>query len=172
MRRIIFGVLLLLILGFSAPLRAQEGMIPAGTLLRCILDEPRLSPSSAETGDPIICRLSYNRIGGVTLPPGSYLGGHVDAEKRLGNFSTHGSMKLVFDRLGTSSRTLPMPSKVIAVQNHSVNREGEIIGGWLSDPVLKPETVITLRLMEDVSIPNARVSLGVGWHFFDEGRSR
>ena len=41
-----------------------------------------------------------------------------------------------------------MPSKVIAIQSHSVNREGQIIGGWLSDPIVKPETAMTLRLKE------------------------
>jgi hypothetical protein len=172
MRRIGVLGILLLFQGCWSVLRAQENTIPAGTLLRCVLDEPHLSPATVETGDPIICRLSNSRIGRVTFPPGSYLGGHVESEKPLGNFSTRGYIKLVFDRLGAADRTLPVPSKVIAIQNYSVNRQGQIVGGWLSDPVLKPETTVTLRLMEDVAIPNARIRLGAGWHFFDEGRSR
>lgn len=97
---------------------AQQNLVPAGTLLRCTLDEPHLSPASTDVGDPILCRLSAaQRFGWVSFPRGAYLAGHVDAQKKLGNFGTHGSLTLVFDRIGWPNGTVPARSKVIAVKD-------------------------------------------------------
>jgi hypothetical protein len=152
---------------------AQQNVVPAGTLLRCTLDEPHLSPDSADVGDPILCRLSAaQRIGWVSFPRGAYLAGHVDAQEKLGNFGTHGSMTLVFDRIGWSKGNVPARSKVIAVKNYTIDHDGKIVGGWLSDPVLKGETSVTVRLMNDVEVPAMMVSYGPGWHFFSEASRR
>jgi hypothetical protein len=166
-------LLVLAILGWAPRASAQQNFVPAGTLLRCTLDEPHLSPASADVGDPVLCRLSgVQRIGWVAFPRGSYLSGHIEAQKKLGNFGTHGYMKLVFDRIGWSSGTIGAASKVIAVKNYAIDHDGRIVGGWLSDPVLKGETLVTVRLMDDVQVPATLVSFGAGWHFFGEFTSR
>ena len=41
---------------WSGVARADDILLPAGTLLRCTLDEPNFSSKTAEEGDPILCR--------------------------------------------------------------------------------------------------------------------
>lgn len=171
MRTCVLLAAIMAIMGFAPQTRAQRNFVPAGTLLRCTLDEPHLSPATADVGDPILCRLSGSqRIGSVVLPRGAYLSGHVDAGKKLGNFSTHGSMTLVFDRIGWPNGMVSANCKVIAVRNYTIDHNGRIVGGWLSDAVLKGETPVTVRLMDDVEVPLTMVSYGPGWHFFSESR--
>ena len=38
-------------------IRAQEIVVPAGTLLHCTLDEPNFSSATADIGDPAVCHL-------------------------------------------------------------------------------------------------------------------
>lgn len=171
-RSCVLLLMALAVLGL-APRGYAQGFVPAGTLLRCTLDEPHLSPESADVGDPVLCKLSGSqRIGQVTLPRGTYLSGHIEEQKKLGNFGTHGYMKIVFDRIGWSNGEVVAASKVVAVRNYAVDHDGKIIGGWLEDPVLKGETPVTVKLMDDVEVPRTLVSLGAGWHFFGEFGSR
>ena len=44
-----------LLLGMSASAKAQDILVPAGTLLRCTMDEPNFSSKTADIGDPVIC---------------------------------------------------------------------------------------------------------------------
>jgi len=163
---------LLAILGLASGVSAQQNIVPAGTLLRCTLDEPSLSPERADVGDPVLCKLSgAQRFGQVAFPRGSYLAGQIEEQKKLGNFSTHGYMKLIFDRIGWSGGTIAANSRVIAVKNYRIDHDGKIVGGWLADPVLKGETAVTVKLMDDVEVPDSLVSLGPGWHFFSELKS-
>ena len=59
---------------------------------------------------------------------------------------------------------------MIAVRNYAIDHNGRIMGGWLSNPVLRGETGVTVRLMDDVEVPPAMVTYGPGWHFFSESR--
>src|SRR5207237_2588384 len=111
-------------------------------------------------------------------------------------FFVKGNMKLQFDRIGLPSGDLPLDAKVIATRGYKVNREGEIRGKghakrdiveWMLPPLwpwkvlmlpargprpaLKGESVMTLRLMDDVQIPQVAQSLGPGWHFFNEAKT-
>ena len=62
------------VLMLQASARAQDILVPAGTLLHCTLDEPNLSSATASAGDPVICHLrSFQEFGHVVLPRGSYL---------------------------------------------------------------------------------------------------
>src|SRR5258707_6971396 len=63
-----------LFLGVQASTKAQDILVPAGTLLRCTLDEPNFSSKTADIGDPVICHLSALRqFGKEVFPRGSYL---------------------------------------------------------------------------------------------------
>jgi hypothetical protein len=171
MWRICVPFLLLLISGLA--LDAQEKVVPAGTLIRCVLDEPHLSPATSRVGDPVLCRLGdFQRINGIALPRGAYLGGHIEAEKKLGNFSARGYIKLVFDNFSSPSGTVESPSKVVDVRKYSVDSDGKILGGWMSEPDLKGETVVTVRLMSDVDLWNRPDRSASGWHYFGESLSR
>jgi hypothetical protein len=164
---------------FPAGTMAQDILVPAGTLLRCTLDEPNLSSATASVGDPIICHLSsLQEFGHVVFPRGSYLGGHMESYKEPGHFVGKGNLKLSFDRIGLPTSDVPVPSKVIAASGYRVDRKGEIVGRghakrdtveWLLPPLwpwkvitlpargprpaLKGEEQITLRLMDDVVVP-------------------
>ena len=176
----------LILLPFSvvmlqANARAQDVLVPAGTLLHCTIDEPNLSSATANVGDPVVCHLrSFQEFGHVVLPRGSYLGGHVESYKAPGHFFGKGNLKLTFDRIGLPSSDIPVPSKITGVSGQNVNRKGEILGHghakrdvveWLLPPLwpwkvimlpargprpaLKGEQQITLRLMEDVVVPRS-----------------
>src|SRR5260370_4910487 len=180
MRRIsTYLIFSLMILGLQASAKGQDILVPAGTLLRCTLDEPNFSSATAEIGDPVICHLSSLREFGQNIfPRGSYLGGHLEGDKEPGHFVGKGYLKLEFDRIGFSSTDVPVPSKVIAAKGYKVDRHGDIVGRghpkrdvveWLIPPLwpwkiitlpargprptLKGEEQITVRLMDDIQIP-------------------
>src|SRR5271156_71018 len=182
----------LLLLGVQASTRAQDILVPAGTLLHCTLDEPNFSSATADVGDPVVCHLNSLRQFGIEVfPRGSYLGGHLEADKEPGHFVGKGYLKLEFDRIGFPSSDIPVPSKVIAAKGYKVDRHGDIVGKghatrdiveWMIPPhwpwkiitlpargprpTLKGESMLELRLMDDVLIPQVSTTNGPDWHFF------
>src|SRR5713226_5062027 len=180
MRRIsAYLIFSLVFLGVQASTKAQDILVPAGTLLKCTLDEPNFSSATAEVGDPVVCHLSSLReFGQNVFPRGSYLGGHLEADKEPGHFVGKGYLKLQFDRIGFPSSDIPVPSKVIAAKGYKVDRHGDIVGRghktrdiveWMIPPLwpwkiimlpargprptLKGESQITVRLMDDIQVP-------------------
>src|SRR2546421_6694917 len=184
----------LVILGLQASAKAQDILVPAGTLIRCTLDEPNFSSATADIGDPVICHLSSLReFGQSVFPRGSYLGGHLEADKEPGHFVGKGYLKLEFDRIGFSTTDVPVPSKVIAAKGYKVDRHGDIVGRghpkrdvveWLIPPLwpwkiitlpargprpaLKGESQITVRLMDDIEVPRN----GGAYHSYDAPANR
>ena len=168
-----------LLLGVSASTKAQDILVPAGTLLRCTMDEPNFSSKTADIGDPVICHLAALRqFGKSVFPRGSYLGGHLEADKEPGHFVGKGYLKIEFDRIGFPDSDIPVPSKIIAAKGYKVDKKGDIVGKghptrdtveWLIPPLwpwkvltlpargprptLKGEEQITVRLMDDIDVP-------------------
>ena len=168
-----------LLLGMSASAKAQDILVPAGTLLRCTMDEPNFSSKTADIGDPVICHLAALRqFGKSVFPRGSYLGGHLEADKEPGHFVGKGYLKIEFDRIGFPDSDIPVPSKIIAAKGYKVDKKGDIVGKghptrdtveWLIPPLwpwkvltlpargprptLKGEEQITVRLMDDIDVP-------------------
>jgi hypothetical protein len=168
-----------LALCFAGSAFAKEVVLPAGTLLTCMMDEPNFSSATASVGDPFLCHpRGIQMFGQTVFPRGTYLVGHFEADKDPGHFWGKGYLKLSFDRIGLANTDLPLPAKVIAVKGFRVDREGKIIGHghatrdtveWLLPPLwpwkvltlpargprpaLKGEVYVTLRLMEDVTVP-------------------
>jgi hypothetical protein len=158
---------------------AQDILVPAGTLLRCTMSEPNFSSATAQVGDPVLCHLSsVQQFGRNAFPRGAYMTGHLEASKDPGHFWGKGYLRIVFDRIGTPSADINVSTKIIGTRNYSVNKEGDIKGKghprrdvieWMIPPLwpwkvimlpargprptLKGEQVLTLRLMEDVTIP-------------------
>jgi hypothetical protein len=179
----------LLFLGLQGSTKAQNIVVPAGTLLHCTLEEPNLSSATASIGDPVVCHLSSLRqFGQNVFPRGSYLGGHLEADKEPGRFVGKGYLRLQFDRIGFSNTDIPVLNKVIAVKGYRVDRQGDIVGRghatrdtveWLLPPLwpwkvltlpargprptLKGEEQITLRLMDDIEVPR----VGATAHSYD-----
>src|SRR6266853_2690089 len=180
MRRFLLYVAVsVLFSGVQASTQAQDILVPAGTLLRCTLDEPNFSSATADIGDPVICHLSALRqFGKAVFPRGSYLGGHLEADKEPGHFWGKGYLKIEFDRIGFPDSDIPVPSKIIAAKGYRVDKKGDIVGKghatrdtveWLIPPLwpwkilmlpakgprpaLKGEEQITVRLMDDIDVP-------------------
>ena len=159
--------------------RAQDTVVPAGTLLRCTMSEPEFSSATAQVGDPVLCHLAAVQVFGHNIfPRGAYMGGHLEAEKEPGHFVGKGYLKIVFDRIALPNSEFPLDAKIVAAHGYPVNRDGDIKGKghakrdfieWLFPPLwpwkvimlpargprptLKGEEVLTLRLMEDVTVP-------------------
>jgi hypothetical protein len=191
-----YATLALLVLGLTLSAGARDVVLPAGTLLQCTLNEPNFSSATAAVGDPVLCHLrGLTEFGQQAFPRGSYLVGHLESAKDPGHFFGKGNMRLQFDRIGLPSGDLPLEAKVIATRaGYRVNRQGDIVGKghakrdmveWMLPPLwpwkvlmlpargpratLKGESVMTLRLMDDVQIPQVgqgRVPFGPGWQFF------
>lgn len=175
---------------------ARDVVVPAGTLLQCTLNEPNLSTNTVDVGDPVLCHLhGVSVFGQQAFPRGSYLVGHLEAAKDPGHFFGKGYLRLQFDRIGVPAGDIPLESKVVATRGYKVDKEGKIDGKghprrdvveWMLPPLwpwkvimlpargprpnLKGETVLSLRLMDDVQVPQLTQTFGPGWHFF--GRSQ
>ena len=178
---------------------ARDVVLPAGTLLQCTLNEPNFSSATADVGDPVLCHLrAQTEFGQQAFPRGSYLVGHLEAAKDPGHFFGKGYLKLQFDRIGLPSGDLPLEAKVIATRGYKVDKEGKIDGKghvkrdiieWMLPPLwpwkvimlpargprptLKGETALSLRLMDDVEIPQVTAqTITPGWHFFGHVRNQ
>jgi hypothetical protein len=180
--RILFVSIFIALAFFPSSAKAQDRsdvILPAGTLLRCTLNEPNFSSKTADVGDPVICNLSAVAVfGRPAFPRGAYLGGHLEADKDPGHFVGKGYLQLEFDHIGTADGRLPVPAKIIALRGYKVGKDGKIIGhghptrdavGWMIPPLwpvkvltlpgrgprptLKGEESLTLRLMDDIAIP-------------------
>jgi hypothetical protein len=181
--RIFFVCFCLALAYFPISTRAQDRnnvILPAGTLLRCTLNEPNFSSKTADVGDPVTCNLSGVVVfGSSVFPRGAYLGGHLEAEKEPGHFVGKGYLQLEFDHIGTPEGLLPVPAKIVALRGYRVDRQGKIIGNghptrdaveWMLPPLwpvkaltlpargprptLKGEEPLTLRLMDDIAVPS------------------
>jgi hypothetical protein len=163
-----------------------DTFVPAGTLIQCTISEPNLSSKTAEPGDPILCYASSG-VKGTILPYGTWLSGRFEDYKDPGHFVGKGWMLLTFDRMLVGSETImPMSSKVVHVAGVNVDNHGRIIGHghavrdtveWMIPvlwpvkvitlpargprPRLKAETRITVKVMDDLLIPDASTRLAV-----------
>src|SRR5271157_1166459 len=188
-----YAVLAVSLLTLTLSASAREMVLPAGTLLQCTMNEPNFSSATVAVGDPVLCHLhSVTEFGQQAFPRGSYLVGHLESAQDPGHFWGKGNMKLMFDRIGMPNGDLPLDAKVIATRGYKVNKEGDIRGKghakrdiveWMLPPLwpwkiimlpargprptLKGESQLTLRLMDDVQIPQQVAStFGPDWHFF------
>jgi hypothetical protein len=190
----VLAVSLLVVSFFTTSLSASahDVVLPAGTLLQCTLNEPNFSSATADVGDPVLCHLKgVTEFGQQAFPRGSYLVGHLESAKDPGHFWGKGYLKLQFDRIGLPTGDLPLDAKVIGTRGYKVDKQGKIDGKghavrdvveWMIPPLwpwkvimlpargprptLKGETAISLRLMDDVDIPQVATTYGSGWHFF------
>ena len=177
-----------LVISLSPAASARDTFLPAGTILQCTLNEPNFSAATVEIGDPVLCHLrGVTEFGQQSFPRGSYLVGHLEAAKDPGHFVGKGYLKLQFDRIGLPSGDMPLQAKVISTRGYKVDKEGKIDGKghakrdvveWMLPPLwpwkvimlpargprpkLKGETTLSLRLMDDVQIPQVSQVIGRG----------
>jgi hypothetical protein len=177
MRYLMFLALFLVCLQPAA--KAQATLIPAGTLLHCTIDDPTISPKTAQVGDPVLCHLhQVSEFGRPAFPRGSYLAGHLEAAKQPGHFIGKGYLDIVFDHIGLPNSDSELDARVVAAQGEHVDKQGDIMGHghakrdvaeWIIPPLwpwkvimlpargpqpkLKNEELVTLKLMQDVELP-------------------
>ena len=169
------------LLVLATGIRAQDQLVPAGTLLQCTLNEPNFSSATAAIGDPVLCHLrTMQEFGRPLFPRGSMLGGHLEADKEPGHFVGKGYLKITFDRVILPNGDLPVPAKVIQARGYKVDKQGAVDGNghatrdtveWLFPPLwpwkvislpfrgprptLKGEEPLQLRLMDDIVLPQS-----------------
>ena len=171
----------LLLIGAPVVSYASDQLIPAGSLIQCTVSEPKLSSKTVAIGDPVLCQLSHVELYGRSqFPANSYLEGRFEDYKDPGHFVGKGWMELKFDRMVIEPDTvIPMAAKVVYVPKYPVDRDGRIHGKghpvrdtvewmipvlWPIDlinlprrgprPVLKEETRLTLKVMDDLVVPS------------------
>ncbi len=178
-RTLVYALFTFALVMTSGGLFGRSVPIPAGTLIRCTLDEPNFSPRTARIGDPVVC---YARpvleFGCSAFPPGTQLGGQFVAYHKPGRLIGKGWMNLEFDRLILPIGEAGIRARVISVSGFKVNPQGRILGhghpkrdalGWAipvlwpikvltlpmrgPEPALKGERVFTLRLLDDITVP-------------------
>jgi hypothetical protein len=161
---------------------AADQLIPAGSILSCMVSEGRISSKTTAIGDPVLCTLNpVEKYGRSVLPYGAMMEGRFEDYKDPGHFVGKGWMQLSFDRIIIGNRVIPVSAKVVQVPKYRVDQQGRILGNghavkdtvewlipvlWPIDlinlprrgprPVLKPETPLTLELMDDLGIPDAQ----------------
>jgi hypothetical protein len=174
-----FLVPLLFFVSAAIPAGAEQ-MIPAGSVLQCMVAD-NISSKTTRVGDPVLCQVSHAELyGRSTFPFESYLEGHFEAYKDPGHFVGKGWMELKFDRMVVGNDTvIPIETRVIATSGkNAVSGDGRIMGTghavrdtveWLipvlwpidlinlprrgPTPVLKPETRLTVKVLDDFGIP-------------------
>jgi hypothetical protein len=193
MRYLMFLALLLVCLQPAA--KAQATLIPAGTLLHCTMDDPTISPKTAQVGDPVLCHLhQVSEFGRPAFPRGSYLAGHLEAAKQPGHFIGKGYLDIVFDHIGLPNSDSELDARIVAAQGQHVDKQGDIMGHghakrdvveWMIPPLwpwkvimlpargpqpkLKNEQLVTLKLMQDVELPQLTAYVPPSRHLGDSG---
>lgn len=144
------------------------------------------SSATVEIGDPVVCHLrGMTEFGEQAFPRGSYLVGHLESAKDPGHFFGKGNLKLRFDRIGLPGGDMSVDAKISSIRGYNVDKQGKIHGKghakrdaveWMLPPLwpwkvitlpargprprLKGETTLSLRLMDDVQIPQATPTNG------------
>jgi hypothetical protein len=173
--------LLLPLLLSLVPMSAlADQLVPAGSIIGCTVAEGKISSQTMAVGDPVMCTLSHTeKYGRASFPYGSYLTGRFVEYKDPGHFVGKGYMEIRFDRLIVQPDTVvPINARVIATTGYKVDMNGRILGKghavadtiewlipvlWPIDiinlprrgprPTLKPETQLTLKIIDDFGIP-------------------
>ncbi len=176
----LFLASLLAVLPVSFAARAEQ-LIPAGSIMQCMVSQPHLSSKTEHVGDPVLCQVSHSEMYGRSVfPYGSYLVGRFEDYKDPGHFVGKGWMELKFDRMIVGNDTvIPIASRVVSTSaKYPVDKDGRIHGTghpvrdtiewmipvlWPIDlinlprrgpvPELKPETRLTVMVLDDFGIP-------------------
>src|SRR5262249_29924203 len=117
------------LLALPASAATKDIVLPAGTLMTCVMDEPNFSSATITAGDPFLCHPRVMQMFGQSVfPRGTYVVGHLKDTKAPGHFVGKGWFHLSFDPIALADTDLPLSAKVIAVKGYRVDREGKVIG--------------------------------------------
>jgi hypothetical protein len=178
MKRVLATLLLAVPAWFTTP---AEQLIPAGSVMQCMVSQPHLSSKTMNVGDPVLCQLGHSELYGRSVfPYESYIEGRFEEYKDPGHFVGKGWMELKFDKLVVGNDTvIPISTRVVADSaKYPVDKDGRIHGTghpvrdtiewmipvlWPIDlvnlprrgpyPELKAETRLTVMVLNDFGIP-------------------
>jgi len=180
MNRIASYSILIFALAFSVqPQLSAQQIVPAGTILQCTLTDSNLSSKTVAVEDPVLCDMGPIRQFGVSVfPHGASLGGRLSEYRDPGHLWGKGWMQLDFDRIVLPGAEVPISTKVVSAPRLKVDAQGKIHGKgharrdavewaipvlWPEKiltlpmrgprPTLKGESRITLKLMQDLPVP-------------------
>src|SRR5580704_18841002 len=128
MKRLCAALLLVLPAWFVA---GAEQLIPAGSVVQCMVSESKISSKTEHVGDPVLCQLSHSEMYGRSVfPYGAYLVGRFEDYKDPGHFVGKGWMELKFDRMIVGNDTvIPIATRVVADSaKYPVDNDGKIHG--------------------------------------------
>ena len=181
MKHSLFAATLFLSPALLSGLAGAEQLVPAGSIIRCTVAEPKISSKTENIGDPVLCQVSHvEAYGRASFPYDAYLVGTFVDYKDPGHLVGKGWMELKFDRMIThNDSVVPVDVRVIDVPKYPVDKDGKIHGTghavrdtvewlipvlWPIDlinlprrgprPVLKAETRLTLKVLDDFGIPS------------------
>ena len=181
MKHSLFAATLFLSPALLSGFAGAEQLVPAGSIIRCTVAEPKISSKTENIGDPVLCQVSHvEAYGRASFPYDAYLVGTFEDYKDPGHLVGKGWMELKFDRMVThNDSVVPVDVRVIDVPKYPVDKEGKIHGKghpvrdtvewlipvlWPIDlinlprrgprPVLKAETRLTLKVLDDFGIPS------------------
>jgi hypothetical protein len=181
MKSATFALVSAVVLSQSFTAHAGRQIVPAGSLINCTISETKLSSKTADIGDPVLCQASMSARNGTSrLPFDSYIEGRFEDYKDPGHFVGKGWMELKFDRIVIEPDTIiPLSARVVDAPGYVVDKHGRILGKghrvrdivewsipilWPIDllnlprrgprPTLKSETRLTLKVMDDMEVPD------------------
>ncbi len=181
MKHSLFAATLFLTPAVLSGFAGAEQLVPAGSIIRCTVAEPKISSKTENVGDPVLCQVSHvEAYGRASFPYDAYLVGTFVDYKDPGHLVGKGWMELKFDRMIThNDSVVPVDVRVIDVPKYPVDKDGKIHGKghpvrdtvewlipvlWPIDlinlprrgprPVLKAETRLTLKVLDDFGIPS------------------
>ncbi len=181
MKHSLFAATLFLSPAVLSGFAGAEQLVPAGSIIRCTVAEPKISSKTENVGDPVLCQVSHvEAYGRASFPYDAYLVGTFVDYKDPGHLVGKGWMELKFDRMIThNDSVVPVDVRVIDVPKYPVDKDGKIHGKghpvrdtvewlipvlWPIDlinlprrgprPVLKAETRLTLKVLDDFGIPS------------------
>jgi hypothetical protein len=133
-RTYLLAILIVCLMAAAAAQAAADEVLPAGTLLQCMLDEPDFSSRTGQIGDPVLCNLGAVAVFGHSLfPRGAYLAGRFRDYRDPGHFFGKGWIELAFDRLVLPGAvTLPISAKVISASSSQSGQRGQDPGSRTS----------------------------------------
>jgi len=94
-------------------------VLPAGTLLKCTLNEPNLSSATVAVGDPVLCHLhSVTEFGQQAFPARKLPRRTSGIGPGPGTFLGQGQYEADVDRIGHADGDMPLDAKVIATRGY------------------------------------------------------